>query len=266
MKNSEIISAINRIKKQGNTDQSYISNCYINFARQPVDSEWDTLQNGRSLILIAHEYKVDRFFFFASNMNDMVNLSHKLDMGIGYTLDIVSRDRKLYADVFAQMGFYPLAEMQRVVNGDISSVLSMQTYQYLENDISFAATQDDLESIYNMLWNVFDTRVSHLPDRAKLCKLLFEDEFRIVKDEKGNIVTLHQAVIEPKSYYFNQIINKGNKRVFHSCILNSIKRYCEAGGKYAYAWVENTNIASKEYFKKYGLLPDGLYTSVYVKD
>lgn len=51
--------------------------------------------------------------------------------------------------------------------------------------------------------------------------------------------------------------------MFHALTLNLLKKYCDNGGKYVYAWGDEGNIASLKYFEKYKLLEDGVYNSIY---
>lgn len=264
MTNIDIVKHINTIKLQGRCNGSYKTNSFHNFALEKSEREHDVLMSEDSLCVIIHEPSVDRLLFFTVNDLDLVEISNLL--GEGYVLDIVSKDSNLYADLLTKMGFKQLTKLQRVANKDMMlSILASTREMVLDFDKSIVAQVQHIEDIYNLLWNTFDTRISHLPDKEELERQIKSMEIRIIEDESGKIVTLYQVSVEPKSYYINQIINKGSKDSFHKMLIDDFKRYCDNGGRYVYAWVETENKASLGLFKKYGIVPDGLYTCVYVK-
>ena len=85
----------------------------------------------------------------------------------------------------------------------------------------------------------------------------------LYKDEINKIEMIIQYKFYHKFFYFNQVINIGEKNLFHALTLNLLKKYCAQGGKYAYAWINDGNIASFKYFEKYTLVEDGVYNSIY---
>ena len=46
-------------------------------------------------------------------------------------------------------------------------------------------------------------------------------------------------------------------------MLNRLKKYSETGGRYIYAWIDEKNIASIKFHKKYGMEPDGIWDIIY---
>ena len=77
------------------------------------------------------------------------------------------------------------------------------------------------------------------------------------------MVSLLQAIVKPRKYYINQVINRGDKNAFHTMVNHSFKAYCDQGGKYAYAWIDPMNIASQRFHMRYGFVLDGMVTQIY---
>ena len=52
-------------------------------------------------------------------------------------------------------------------------------------------------------------------------------------------------------------------KIIHAMMLNRLKKYSETGGRYIYAWIDEKNIASIKFHKKYGMEPDGIWDIIY---
>lgn len=252
-----------KIKELRQIDRKVKTNCYIAFQTEP-GKKWDTLESGKSLIIKNFEGGSERILFYTCDFSDMKQLVTKCAKDS--TIEILSKNKLEMVDEMENIGYIPLTHMCRVSCADITDTIMLSCFaKNDQNNVGSYADLTDVEDIKSMLWNTFDTRESHLPSDEELVEYIKAGEFYIVRDEKGKIVTLLQSKISAKSYYCNQIINMGDKTKFHNAVYNVLRKYVDEGGKYAYAWVKETNNASLGFFKKYNLLPDGLWNTVYIK-
>lgn len=262
MISKDILAKVKKMKLSG---QKVYSNCYLSFSLEP-DREWKTLSNDRSLAIIDYEGGTERLYFYTHDFNDLGKMLNGYDGSP--VVDIISKNKRDFEQELKAIGYIPLAHLTRVSNKDVSLVLDdvSESIASYESNVGEYATLEDAKSIGKMLWSIFDTRVSHLPDDNELSEMIAKKEFVVCKNSVGVIESLLQLQISTRSYYVNQIINRGDKNRFHSMVINTLKKYCEMGGKYAYAWVEDTNMASLKFFEKYGMISDGTWNCVYVKE
>ena len=133
---------------------------------------------------------------------------------------------------------------------------------YFDKSVGRLAEPGDAPLIYDLLWKIFDTDISHLPSIDAVNASIERKEFTLYKGDNGNI-SLLQADIKPRSFYINQVYNGNEKRIIHAMLLNRLSEYCSQGGKYAFAWVDENNTASLKFHQKYKMKHDGLWDIVY---
>lgn len=238
------------------------TNSNILLSKYPY-KRWSALESEKSLIIVFNEQEVSRIVFYTVDFKDLKEIIQKVTGNI--VIEVVSKDKEIMKREIEGLGFRKLTTQIRVSSKDISSVFKLNApmMKYYDSSIGIVAVDSDLEQINEILWKTFDTRSSHLKSKDELIKQIEKGEFYIYKNENNIIEMLIQHIVSPKSFYFNQVINRGNKKIFHALTLNLLKEYCKQGGKYAYAWVNEGNIASFEYFKKYTLVEDGVYNNIY---
>ena len=224
MNAEELNLSIRRIKSQ---DGELLTNCF-----EPLttfEGVSDTIETERSLLIIRHEFKAERLFFYTKELADLAQAFEMLDKGT-YYLDIVSKSDEYAKHELESSGFRCIGEMMRLAWKDISQVL--------QND------SPDIDEVKRMI----------------------SDEEIVVHKENGRITALLQEKMQPKRYYINQIYNSSEKKTIHALLLNRLAAYVQGGGKYAYSWVEKNNIASQKFHNKFGFEHDGLWNIVYQLD
>lgn len=127
-----------------------------------------------------------------------------------------------------------------------------------------SARVDEAAAVNRILWSTFDTRIGHLLDDRELAKIIEKGEVLIIKDH-GEIVTLLQRSLDRRQFYINQIINRADSAYIHSLLGAELQKFYDSGGRYLYAWVQDTNIASNKFHAKYDMSFDGLLDLVYVR-
>lgn len=260
----EIADAIRKLKKR---KEKVFTNNFMQF-QKTQDVSWEAALSERSLCLINEDHGVNRVLFYTTDFHDLnILVQDFLDPNEEYVLDIVSKDSQQYCEEMEQMGFRRYKKVMRMSNQDIASVLVsdsplMEYYTTLNGE---RAMVSDTKLINGKLWEIFDSRVSHLLTDEELEDHIRNGEVFIHKNEMGEVVAILQRVEEPRSFYINQIYNGGEPRVIHSILLDELKQYHDKGGKYVYAWVEEDNPASIRFHEKYGLRHDSLWDIIYIR-
>lgn len=256
-----ISNLINKLKKSG---KKVFSNSYMRFA--DGGRTWNVSFSRQSVLILNVDQGVNRLLFYTTDFEDFEELLRtSMDGEKEYVIEIVTKDRDLYREELRRAGFSMLAAMRRVSVKDISP-LFMDTNNIsamVDESLPVMAEPGDADLLAHKLWDIFDTRISHLPDREEICRSIENGEFCIYRDEDLQVRAFLQSVTAPKSFYINQVYNSVGKEAIHSIMYTRLRQYYLNGGRYVYAWVDETNIASLKFHAKYGLQPDGLYTCVY---
>lgn len=262
MKSEDIILKIKELKI---TKQKIFSNCFISFNTM-MDKEWIVYCGERSIVIQDKDGDINRLYFYTLDFEDLDQVinANSLD-GV---IEIISKNRQEYEQELARCGYIPLTHMKRIACKDITptidNTVDYSTLQSIEG--FYFADSNDTDDIYNLLWETFDTRISHLPNHLELKQMINRKEFIIHRNNYMKIDSLLQYQISPKSYYVNQIINHGDKVIFHNMVKYTLQDYIIKGGKYAFAWVEENNVASLNFFLKYGITADGVWNTIYTKN
>lgn len=259
MNSEEIISKIARLKK---SEERIFTNSRIIFSNH-LDKEWNTLVTEKSLVIILIEGKIKRILFYTISFEDLKQQIQSI--GRGTVVEVVSKNKNDMREKIEELGFEKYLTQFRVSSKDITGVFDSNSsvIEYYNDSIGVEAEETDVSKINKLLWDTFDTRGSHLKTDSDLLENVLNGEFFVYKNSKEEIEMLIQHSNTPKSFYFNQVINRGDKTRFHALTLNLLKKYYDLGGRYAYAWVNEGNIASFRFFEKYTLVEDGVYNSIY---
>lgn len=246
---------VRELKEKG---KKLYSNCYVNIAE--ISSENSTIISDESIVIFHREAgNIHRGYFYTTDWTDLELALSKYEDPV--VIEFVTKKCDEYDSVMQHMGYTNINRLKRLSNVNIGGL-------FKENErfeIAEYANIADAEQVYQLLWETFDSKISHLPDLCEVKEAINLKQFVVCKDVSGKIVSVLQEVVSPKKYYFNQVINKGDKIKFHQMIKCCLYQYHQSGGKYAYSWVEEKNIASLKFFGKYGFQPDGMWTIVYSK-
>lgn len=249
-----IITHINNLKKICKP----LTNCYSLSVIENADDIWDYEE---SFLFSCNDNGINRLFFYVQDKFHLKKILSNLDSGTFY-IDFITMDDNQYSKVFS--GEILLAKMMRVATRDCSKILDDYTIMKYEDDSAgIVATYDDVHEINQLLWSEFDTAISHLCDDKELAGIVEKKEILIHRGNDNHIDALLQTDIKPKSFYINQVYNKGDKKNIHAIMIKRLKEYYKNGGRYVYAWVSENNIASLRFHKKYGLVHDGTWDIVY---
>lgn len=259
MKVKLINESISQLRKKG---KRVLTNAFGHFV---WDKEAECVISDESIIVFDEDHGVKRLFFYSVNLEDLCETIKNVKPDSKCCLEILTKDKDEYTNLFESAGLSLKSYMMRMANRDISSVLLCEdgVISLYEDGHGITPNVEDAATINEVLWNIFDTRISHLLSDEEIAEDIQKDQFRIEKNNK-QIVSILQFIKEPRKFYINQIYNSDNSKVVHSILIQELTKYVQEGGKYVYAWVEENNIASVKFHSKYGLEHDGLWNVVYV--
>ncbi len=235
----------------------FATNCYSMDTVRTCNKIWS---RGDEFVFSYEDHGIQRLIFFAKEIYTIDSLFTELDGG-QYFLEFMTKNPEEYVPDKSMK----LASMMRYANADCRSVFESdsQVIQYKDAVSVESACEQDATEINRLLWSTFHTEISHLLSNDELIEKIKAGQLTIHRSLDEHIDALLQADVMPKKFYINQVINKGNREVIHAILLDRLEEYIKAGGKYLYAWVEDTNIASIKFHKKYGMKHDGMWSMIY---
>ena len=235
----------------------YINNFYSLDTVDNADQVWS---NDDGFIFSYNDHGVKRLIYFIKEWKSLDNLLEAQTIDHGkYYIDFITNT----SDRYELHNFSVVACMLRMSNFDCRSVFrnDSEVLHYTDETVGIPASKEDIREINKLLWSTFQTEISHLLTNEELMKRI--SQLTIHKNDIGRIDALLQAEIMPKKFYINQIINRSEKKIIHAILLKKLKEYTDGGGKYLYAWVDEKNIASVKFHKKYGMEYDGTKNMIY---
>ena len=235
----------------------FFSNLYALEMLDKASAMWEL---GDEFIIAVKDNSVNRLFFFVEEISHFSNLLNIIPSG-EYFFEMMTKKENENVPEESNL----VAKLMRMANKDCSSVFreESEVMKYRQEVYEEKASEADAEEINEILWNTFRPEVSHLLSEAELTKKIVEGSVTIHRNEHNKIDAILQADVTPKKFYINQIVNKTNREVIHTILLNRLERYVTNGGMYLYAWVESDNLASLKFHRKYGMEHDGMYNLVY---
>ena len=238
-----------------------VTNCYTMECLEQVVKYWES---GESFAFAFLDHGVERLIYFAVDQEALQSLLAAVPKG-QYCLEFLAKDISENFALLSGKGFACLAKMMRMATHfDSAAFAKYPVSKFADETIGFYPEAALAPEINRVLWNVFDTRVSHLQSNEELKTSIKSKEVLIHQSDDGKIDAILQTVVQPRRFYINQVYNGAEKNVIHAMLQNSLNKYAKAGGKYVYAWVDCQNIASVKFHQKYGLQHDGMWSMVYV--
>ncbi len=229
-----------------------------------MEEEVEGYHTEKSLLVVQHDHGVNRLLYYTLDLCDLTEAIKRLD-NQEYVMEYITKNSEEKDELFKKMGFQVLTRIKRVAVKDCTLALGEQSpvMEYFDSNIGQVAKEKEAEEINQILWKVFDTRISRLLDREEVRQAIQKQEFTIERNQKEEIEAILQVKEQAKRFYINQIYNGGEKKIIHAMMLNRLKKYSETGGRYIYAWIDEKNIASIKFHKKYGMEPDGIWDIIY---
>lgn len=246
-----------RLKNIGRVETNIFSDDVLENAEELYHSE-------ESLLISSIDCNVRRLYYYTVDFDSLKSLIPFLK-NQEYVLEFLTKNTDEKSAFLKESGFSLLTQMMRVSTLDCAKALSDQPVsQYADDSIGLYPDSGLCLPINKKLHEIFDSRVSHLLNDEGLKKAIENGEITIHQDLAGSIDAILQVLVQPKRFYINQIYNGSGKKIIHAMLQKRLRDYVNQGGKYAYAWVEKSNIASVKFHEKYGMKFDGLWNMVYI--
>ena len=261
MKEAEARKAIEELKKQGRV----FSNLY---ADGMLARSEEVFKNERAVISICDDHGVKRLYYFYNYADSLFKLlsSGCTPSDSNIVLEFMTRNEDENRDFFEVAGFTQIAGLKRMSVRDCESALKENRMdEYFDETVGCFPDIETAGEINKVLWNIFDTRISHLQDDSEIEESIRNGEFTIHRSNEGVVDAILQAQIQPRKFYINQVYNGTDKHIIHAMLQNRLKEYFVQGGKYVFAWIDRDNIASLKFHEKYGLQHDGMWNMVYAR-
>lgn len=239
--------------------QRYLTNCYsLNHDVSEISAYWEFAS---SFAFAYPDHGVERIYFFAADESELKGLLSCAPKGKFYVEFIA---KKAQEHEFAFSDAVLVARLKRVANRDCSSIFSNpQIMQFEDDSVGEYAKKGDAHEINRLLWGEFRTEISHLLSDEEVAAAIERREYTIHRNVAGGIDAVLQVVIQPRKFYTNHAVNHGEKNVINAMLINRMREYHNAGGKYTFCWVSEDNTASLKWNEKYGMTHDGTWNIIY---
>lgn len=259
MQAEETRQAIEKLKQQGRT----FSNIYSDGV---IENAEELFVNESAIILSSPDNGVRRLHYCYTELDGFLELlkSDENRADRNTVIELMTRDKTENQEAFSDAGFRQIASLMRMsVKNCEQVIIDSDIGRYHNDSVGEFPEVGMAGEINEVLWNIFDTRVSHLQSNEEIAESIRQREITVHRNEAGEVDAVLQVKIQPRKFYVNQVYNSADHSVIHAMIQNRLDEYFLQGGKYVYAWIERDNIASLKFHEKYGLKHDGTWNIVY---
>lgn len=260
MKIQEITQFIFSLRK---TRKKMITNYYLTLADQDEDYQSWTAEN--SIVFCARENKVYRCYFATTDTGELNTLLEKVPDGA--VMDYVTK-QETGQFPWVDAGFSHYTTLRRCTVPSLSqerpkTKRDLLLEEFYDEGIGDFATDEDAEELYDLLYEVFDYRVSRLPSKQQLLEMIAKNWVLLYR-ENGEIISFLMYQIEGKKYYGYQIYNKGTADITYNLQCKAMKyAVSHYQVKSSYAWVEIGNQGAND---RVGDTFDGTYDYIFLKE
>ncbi len=252
--------------------QNYYGNCDRN-------EETFVVYGVDTIVLWGNDHGVIRGYFYSSDAEELAKLLQHLPQGC--TIDYLTKTKGEMQNFLEASGFKLLHEMHRMSSAGLTEAEKkkiaenyalMREALYRPEHVR-KANLEDLESVYNKLYEIFDVRESHLPTKKELAQFITNGWVSIY-DENQQLLGIQIFTVNEGQFYGYQLWNGTGPEGYFSLMemTNYLygeylrKHHIELGKvKPSYSWVNAKNRKNMRLVKFWGAKFDGLYDFVYEK-
>lgn len=259
MKIKEIMEFITYLRK---SKKKVVTNYYLTLQKSQED--FMTWKADNSIVFCAQENKVLRCYFASTDWEELNALL--ADVPEGAVMDYVVKG-EMDDFPWEKVGFEHYKTLVRHTTPDLLAVRPKTKRekfleQFYQEDFGEFATAEDADELYDLLYEIFDYRVSRLPSKEELLEYIGKNWVLLYR-ENGEIISFIMYQMEGKKYYGYQIYNAGTADISYNldcrAVQYAIKHY---GAKSSYSWTEVDNPAAN---KIAGDNMDGTHDYIFVK-
>lgn len=246
------------------TKKKIISNYYLSL-QQKSEKDFATWKLENSIVFCAQENMVLRCYFASVDLEELNTLLEKVPNGA--VLDYVVKGEMDYFP-WEKSGFKHYQTQVRHTLADlfaphIKTERERFLEQFYQEDFGEFATKDDAGELYDLLYKIFDYRVSRLPSKEELLEQI-EKNWVLLYREDGKIVSFLMYQMEGKKYYGYQIYNEGTADITYNLSKRALSYAIEHyGAKSMYSWTNKDNRAANKLAGDNSI--DGTYNYIFVK-
>lgn len=228
---------------------------FSNYYGIDTSAQYEILETSQSIVLKKKEVNYSRLYVLSIDSNDLLSIFNSLPYEDKLVINIPSkREITDWVELFAATGFSKIGEYNRYYNKIIKERKSA---------IGDFAQCDDVDDVYDLLYDNFSPMVDYLPSRCELEMMVSNHQVLVDYDENRKVCGTLIYTIEGQKCYFNAWIDKGNNGLFLLYKVYNI--VAEHGIKYTYFWVDSKNEKVIKLHLLMGAAADGLKDYTYIK-
>lgn len=208
-----------------------------------------TWKTDSSIVFCDQEENLLRCYFASVDLQDLNTLLEKVPSGaiMDYIVkEEISEFSWVNATLFQH--YTTLVRHTNLFSGGEHEKSKQELFmeQFYEEDFGDFATEKDAKELYQMLYRIFDYRVSRLPSIEELMEAIRKNWVLLYR-EKEEIVAFLMYQIEGKKYYGYQIYNSGTADITYNLERRAIEYAKEHYGvTSSYAWTEIDNLRANK--------------------
>lgn len=262
-----------RRNRQGRAiHQNYYGNCDQN-------EETFVVYGTDTVVLWEYDHDVIRGYFYSSDEGELSELLQYLPNGC--IVDYLTRTKGDMQEFLEAHGFRLLHEMHRMSSSgltteekkQISENYALMREALYRPECVRKAIVEDVDLVYQKLYEIFDSREAHLPTKDDLIKFI-ENGWVVLYEENRELLGLEIFTINESQFYGYQLWNGTGPEGYFSLVEYSNQLYAEyikndmnkpKQEKAGYCWVDASNRKALRLIKFWGSKFDGLYDFVYEK-
>lgn len=262
MKIQEIMQFISSLRK---SKKKLLTNYFLTY--QNSEQDFPTWQGKETIVFSVQEEKLQRCFFASTDEKELNFLLKELPSGT--VMDYITKE-KMEEFCWTEAGFGLYRTLIRYTNpsweneSQPKSKRALFLEQFYDENMGQFADVEDAEEIYELLYKIFDVRVSRLPSMQQLIQMI-KKNWVLLYREQERIVAFLIYQIEGRKYYGYQIYNEGTADITYNLERKAIQ-YAAATYKIknSYGWVEIDNLGANARCEVSNF--DGTYDYIFVKE
>lgn len=259
------IDKVTQLKKH---NPKSLTNNFLNYKELQLLSKKanvELLYNEAAIVILDNDNNVNRVYFILSSLKNVSMLSDLLRAGNldkPYIIDCLGKEKFLedLKKAFESSGIKLYTKMNRWRANKLHNLLKLkQTVNMM------LAKAEDVKKIKNLLDEVFDPYVSHLPSEEKLKNLIENNLVFCIKEENKIIAVFCFELLGKESIYFYQdAVDKDYQGTGIGVLLLHYSLQHYKGMKNFTGWIEYTNQVSEKMHSFLGMKKDGLMDYVFI--
>lgn len=261
---NELFRQISRLKQS----TGFVANSFLSardLSRISKENDSSFLWNESAALIVNCDNGIHRAHFYLASLDaatELKELAQKIP-NKPLVVDCIGKATQMgeLLTALCGAGFKPYAELSRWKSGQINFI----SYPSFIDDSFRVAIKEDCDRILQILYDIFDPFVSHLPSREKLLSLI-EDKlvFCAISDESIIAVVCLEKVGKKAIYSYQDAVLQQYQSTGIGMLLLQFAFYQFRECTQYTSWSEDKNHASNRMHKALGMSYDGLKDHVLI--